>query len=1347
MPVIVGSPRIVDNGVEGMDDVQVLKVEKRDGRIVDFDNENIVNAVTAAYKDLDKELGAEEAQTISEVANTVRDRVIGRYAVDGRPVRIDDIQNTVITVLQQQFHLYDVARAYNDYKFARDEKRAKESDVNYAVERLLKRDKSLVNENANKDSNVFSVQRDLLSGSVEKAIARKQLPADVVRAHERGQIHFHDMDYSPFTAMTNCFGRETRFITNQGVKSFEDFNDGDEVTVLAPSGEWRHAVVHNYGQQKLYNITFVRNKMPERTVAATRNHRWLLSSGTVTTDLQEGQTLLLPPLNHYTTDSGFLIGKHNPWKVKSIAETSRTEDVWCVEVDEEHAFILDSGIVTGNCCLPNFKDMLAHGFKLGNAEMESPKSIETASTQITQIIQSVSSSQYGGQTVDRADELLAPYAMINYRKNMEKAELILPKNMDIDAAKNIVAAFKEKEPESLHMPDKTIEDKPLNGLDPDTIEGQRDLLTQIFTRKNIYDAMQTFFYQVETQYSSNGQTPFISMGFGLGTSWAEKEIQRAILYVSINGLGKDHRTAIFPKLLFTIKHGVNSEPDDPNYDIKRLALECTTKRMYPDVLFYENVIKISGSFKAPMGALAPFEMVTWKDAFGVHTTTFENMWSTLAARYDVKHQGTNGDDWFIDLPDGDVLIKDSHTGTVEFVGVRRIINNQPREWRRITFSDGRVVQCTDDHPWEVRGRGRTFTDDLNVGDVVDRSIELYDDDSNNRSRFSKDMAWLLGFIACDGCLQEPSEVIVSYNANNESEVRERIDSMFADGSLRHTHHERGRKGVYDEIAIKNKWLRSNCIGMFNGSQKTYRSVPSEIINGSREDKLSFLAGMIDADGYVNDSQYVQIGSVNKALAIGQMLLAESLGLHARIYVNHYNATYPQYVRYSVSFPATEEVINLLVCEKKRNHFKGGTKVQDIAISVVSVETIDSDDRSYDVTTTTDFFDVSGLVTHNCRSFLHGWVNPETGEDEESGRMNLGVVTVNLPYIALESKGDKKKFWKIFEQRMEVVHHGLQARIKRCCEAQVVNAPTLYQYGAFGRLNPGDNVSKLFKNKRSTISLGYTGVYEAVAVFYGKDWVNDFGWDEEAHEFAVSILSRMNDLCHQWEEEEDIHYSVYATPAESTTDRFSRALKDKFGIVEGVTDHDFVTNSFHRPVWLSGMPDHDPNESEQEVINRPSFHVSMDSGAMSKIDFEEPFLKYTPGGHIVYVEMPTMWQNLDAAEAIWDYEHDHGIDYSGLNSPIDHCEKCDFRGDCLPTEEGFKCPICGNMDPSSLQVVKRVCGYLGEPAARKPVKGRLEEIAHRKLHSQGEIGRVRNQDGDEEAIYGDYALPRTSKLIK
>lgn len=996
---------MVDGVVDDVmvDDAQGLKVEKRDGRVVDFDSDNIVNAVTAAYKDLDREIGAEESQTIRDVANAVRDRIIGYYAVDGRPVRINDIQNTVVDCLQQQFHLYDVARAYNDYKFARDEKRAKESDVNYAVERLLKRDKSLVNENANKDSNVFSVQRDLLSGSVEKAIARKQLPADVVRAHERGQIHFHDMDYSPFTAMTNC-------------------------------------------------------------------------------------------------------------------------------------------------CLPNFKDMLANGFKLGNAEMESPKSIETASTQITQIIQSVSSSQYGGQTVDRADELLAPYAMINYRKNMEKAELILPETMDVDAAKAIVAAFKAKEPESLHMPDKTIVDEPLNGLDADTIAGQRDLLTQIFTRKNIYDAMQTFFYQVETQYSSNGQTPFISMGFGLGTEWAEKEIQRAILYVSINGLGKDHRTAIFPKLLFTIKHGVNSEPDDPNYDIKRLALECTTKRMYPDVLFYENVVKISGSFKAPMGALAPFETVTWRDAFGVHTTTFENMWGELAARYDVKHQGTDGDDWFIDLPDGDVLIKDSHTGSVEFVGVRRIINNQPREWCRITFSDGRVAQCTDDHPWEVEGRGRTFTDNLNVGDVIYTSI--------------------------------------------------------------------------------------------------------------------------DNDGDENTP-----------------------------------------------------------------------------ITITAVDKISSDDRSYDVTTTTDFFDVSGLVTHNCRSFLHGWINPETGEDEESGRMNLGVVTVNLPYIALESKGDKKKFWKIFEQRMEVAHHGLQARIKRCCEAQVVNAPTLYQYGAFGRLQPGDNVSKLFKNKRSTISLGYTGVYEAVSVFYGKDWVNDFGWDEDAHEFGISILKRMYELCKKWEQEEDIHYSVYATPAESTTDRFSRALKDKFGVVDGVTDHDFVTNSFHRPVWLSGMPDHDPTPSEQEVINRPSFHVSMDSGAMSKIDFEEPFLKYTAGGHIVYVEMPTMWQNLDAAEAIWDYEHDHGIDYSGLNSPIDHCEKCDFRGDCLPTEEGFKCPICGNMDPATLQVVKRVCGYLGEPAARKPVKGRLEEIAHRKLHTQGEIGRVRTSDGREEAIYGDYALPRTSKLIK
>ena len=182
-------------------------------------------------------------------------------------------------------------------------------------------------------------------------------------------------------------------------------------------------------------------------------------------------------------------------------------------------------------------------------------------------------------------------------------------------------------------------------------------------------------------------------------------------------------------------------------------------------------------------------------------------------------------------------------------------------------------------------------------------------------------------------------------------------------------------------------------------------------------------------------------------------------------------------------------------------------------------------------------------------------------------MNLGVVTVNIPRIALESHGDEDRFWKIFDERMTVAHQALQFRIMRCKQATPVNAPTLFRFGAFGRLGANDSVDQLFRNERATVSLGYIGLYEATSVFYGKDWMRDHDWDPEGKEFALSIVKRMNELCKDWSTAEGYHYSVYSTPAESLTDRFNRMDREKFGEVDGVTDHDFYTNSFHYPVWL------------------------------------------------------------------------------------------------------------------------------------------------------------------------------------
>ena len=747
-----------------------VQVEKRDGRIVDFDPINIIAAVKSAFADLDKEVGPEEEALIRDLANQVEGEIKERYA---GPAKIEDIQNLVEHALIED-HLYDVARTYTNYRLDKDIQRAKATDVNEAVARFINNDPTLIHENANKDSNVYATQRDLLAGAVSKAAALNMLPQVVANAHMKGDIHFHDADYSPFTAQSNC-------------------------------------------------------------------------------------------------------------------------------------------------SLPNFWDMLANGFTLGNAPMASPKSIAIAATQITQIMKDVASSQYGGQTANRADEHLARYAKKDYEKFLEEARENIPDGMPVEFARRQVENAKRNEPSKLHFGSREPlpMDTPFH-TDVDELEQEREILAKIRTRKAIYDAMQTMEYQINSNRVSNGQTPFVTVGFGLGTDWFAREIQRAILLNRIRGLGKDHHTAIFPKLVFTIKHGVNCEPEDPNYDLKQLALECATKRMYPDVVFYENIVKITGSFKAPMG---------------------------------------------------------------------------------------------------------------------------------------------------------------------------------------------------------------------------------------------------------------------------------------------------------------------------------------------------------------------------CRSFLQGWVNPETGKDEEDGRMNLGVVSVNVPRIALESHGDKDRFWKLFSERMEVAHQALQFRIMRCKQATPVNAPTLFRYGAFGRLGANDNVDVLFKNERATVSLGYIGLAEATAVFYGKDWIRDHGWDPEGKEFALSIVKRMNELCKQWSKAEGYHYSVYSTPAESLTDRF------------------------HYPVWLQPTP-------------------------MEKLTYEKDFPYYASGGFINYCEYPCLQDNPKALEAVWDYAYNIGIGYLGTNTPIDHCFVCGFQGDFEPTDEGFKCPECGNSDPDKCNVTKRTCGYLGNPVQRPMVHGRHEEIAHRVKHMSGETGHVTLSDGSE-----------------
>ena len=321
----------------------------------------------------------------------------------------------------------------------------------------------------------------------------------------------------------------------------------------------------------------------------------------------------------------------------------------------------------------------------------------------------------------------------------------------------------------------------------------------------------------------------------------------------------------------------------------------------------------------------------------------------------------------------------------------------------------------------------------------------------------------------------------------------------------------------------------------------------------------------------------------------------------------------------------------------------------------------------------------------CRSFLTPYVDPETGKPKYYGRFNQGVVTINLVDVALSSGGNFEKFWKIFDERLALCHRALQARHKRLLGTPSDAAPILWQYGALARLKKGEKIDKLLFGGYSTISLGYAGLYECVKYMTGKSHT-----DAGAKPFALSVMQHMNDKCNEWKKAENMDYSLYGTPLESTTYKFAKCLQKRFGIVEGITDKNYITNSYH-------------------------VHVSEPIDAFTKLKFEADFQRLSPGGAISYVEVPNMQDNLEAVMSVLQFIYDN-IMYAELNTKSDYCQVCGYDGEIKIVEDDGKlvweCPKCGNRDQNKLNVARRTCGYIGTQFWNQ---GRTQEIKDRVLH--------------------------------
>lgn len=353
--------------------------------------------------------------------------------------------------------------------------------------------------------------------------------------------------------------------------------------------------------------------------------------------------------------------------------------------------------------------------------------------------------------------------------------------------------------------------------------------------------------------------------------------------------------------------------------------------------------------------------------------------------------------------------------------------------------------------------------------------------------------------------------------------------------------------------------------------------------------------------------------------------------------------------------------------------------------IIRIEMLDKVGRSYDVTTETEYFDLNqDILSHNCRSFLTPYVD-EDGNPKYYARFNQGVVTINLPAVGLTARGDFDKFWRVLDEKLELCHRALRIRHERLLGTTSDVAPILWQYGAIARLEEGEKIDKLLYGGYSTISLGYAGLYECVKAMTGHSHT-----DPEAREFALAVMQKLNDKCAEWREAEDIAYSVYGTPLESTTYKFAKALQKRFGIIEGITDKNYITNSYH-------------------------VHVTEKIDAFTKLEFESEFQKLSPGGAISYIEVPDMTNNIPAVLEVIKFIYDN-IMYAELNTKSDYCFECGYDGEIQIIEDDGKllweCPNCGNRDQTKMSVARRTCGYIGTQFWNQ---GRTQEMKDRVEH--------------------------------
>lgn len=925
-----------------------------------------------------------------------------------------------------------------------------------------------------------------------------------------------------------------------------------------------------------------------------------------------------------------------------------------------------------NCMFVDLADILQRGFKTTNGEVRPPQSIRTAMQLVAVIFQCQSNCQFGGIAANKFDYDMATYVGKSFINHFKTGLKYFKNNVKISE-------------DDIH-----ISNKPLQEAYP--------LVYEYAYEQTVLETEQSaeaLIHNLNTLESRSGnQLPFTSVNYGTDTSEEGRLVIRSMLKATIKGVGRNGTTPIFPIQIWKYKKGVSALKGDPNYDLKQLAIECSSKRIYPNFVNIDAPhLPISTNpdeEHCSMGCVDGQEIITYKLYDSLYVESFERMYSKLSKFF--KEQ-TYGISTYMDLKN--VEIYDSSRKS--FVKCERIIKNPDKsDWILIKLNNGRNLLATADHPLPIKEKGRTFVSELKVGDEIPITYEQYSESVNE---YGIEKAWLDGVILCDGCYQS-GQLRISLGMD-EKELVDKVAILLNklyDIDTRAIEQKKGEKGFYyDVVSVNTKKEKLTYFeNLFGGVNKVDRQIPSAIFSSRTIDKLAFMAGMIDADGHikvVKKGARIEIGSTNKELALQQLALIQSLGIPAKVYLNRYSSNHNKY-RYKVEFYNKKELNEYILCNKKKDVFQESHNDSSVNTSshakVVEIMKLGHLNKSsYDVTTESDFFDVSGINSHNCRTQLGDDIHGYKGK---GGRGNISPVTINLTKIGLDNgialgernTPDIDGFWKQLNAALDITTKALLERYEWQCSQIAKSSPFMYGNALWksdAYIEGEDTLQEALKH--GTLAIGYLGIANMCVALFGKHQ----GESKEVYDFALSVVKYIHEYAKRKTQEYQLNFSSYGTPAESLCHSQLKRTRDQYGNVEGVLDREYITNSFHVPVY------HPVTIKE-------------------KLELEAPFHQYSTGGSISYVELDgNARNNLKAFEQIVDYAMSLGISYFAVNHPIDSCENCGYEGII-----GEECPSCHKKDGEVfIKRLRRVTGYLTSSYKEFFNNGKRAEVEDRVKH--------------------------------